>query len=416
MKHAPNRHPAAHVEPELSEARVERMWHAISAQLDASGQGSARGHEPATRRRLRPSLTLALGLAGTCVAACAVWWSRATPTSPGPAPALVATTAQGEWVATAEEGRVLHFDDGSTLTLGPRTQLRTLAVSRDALRVRLERGGVSCATGGRSQVVVEVASAEVASAAMGAEPSPGATRFHVGLDIPGREGPTLTVGVTRGRVEVRHDGANATLGAGETWTRTHRAASSEPVMEEGQSADSPTEHASREATSRTFRARADIERGEGPRPGRPTREPARPRNATEEGSAESDGATQLFEEALRERLAHRPAEAARAYAAFGREHPTDPRAPLAAFELGRLRLYQLGDAQGALQALDQALGGGGGGFFAEDAAAARVEALSQLGDAARCRAARTRFLATYATSVHRQRVSAQCGASSGDRP
>ena len=89
-----------------------------------------------------------------------------------------------------------------------------------------------------------------------------------------------------------------------------------------------------------------------------------------------------------------------------REHPRDPRAGLAAFELGRLRMDRLGDMPGAVQALEQAVALAPGAELREDALARLVAASAAAHDHAVCTRARARYLTEYPSGVHHRTVSA----------
>ena len=88
------------------------------------------------------------------------------------------------------------------------------------------------------------------------------------------------------------------------------------------------------------------------------------------------------------------------------QHPRDPRAGLAAFELGRLRMDRLGDMPGAVVALQQAVALAPGAELREDALARLVAASAAAHDRAGCARARTRYLTEYPTGVHHRTVSA----------
>jgi transmembrane sensor len=113
------------------------------------------------------------------------------------------------------------------------------------------------------------------------------------------------------------------------------------------------------------------------------------------------------------------AEAARASKRFQDEavalntlrlrHRSDPRAALAAFELGRLRQDTLHDSVGAAAAFADAIALAPNGPFREDAEARRVEALDSGGRREACIEAKEAFLARYPGGIHRQRVSVMCG-------
>jgi TolA-binding protein len=120
-------------------------------------------------------------------------------------------------------------------------------------------------------------------------------------------------------------------------------------------------------------------------------------------------ARDLFDEAQRARAEGRSLDAARAFDRLRRGFPRDPRAALSAFELGRLRLDVLGDAQGAEEALRDAMALGPQSPFREDAEARRVEALARMGDHGGCSAARSAYLARWPNGTYRRAVEAGCG-------
>jgi transmembrane sensor len=115
----------------------------------------------------------------------------------------------------------------------------------------------------------------------------------------------------------------------------------------------------------------------------------------------------LLESAKRARLAGRPRDAAIALDTLRRRYRSDPRAALAAFELGRLRLDNLGDAPGAVEALNDAIVLAPQGSFREDAEARRVDALDAEG-APGCAEARDAYLVRYPKGIHATMVAARC--------
>jgi transmembrane sensor len=80
------------------------------------------------------------------------------------------------------------------------------------------------------------------------------------------------------------------------------------------------------------------------------------------------------------RLSHHPAEAIDPLRAVVRDHATDPRAPLAAFTLGRVLLEELGRPAEAAAAFADAVRLAPTGPMTEDAIAREVEALSRAGE------------------------------------
>lgn len=126
-------------------------------------------------------------------------------------------------------------------------------------------------------------------------------------------------------------------------------------------------------------------------------------------AAAGPSARELFEKAGESRRAGDAAGAARAYEELLKLHPSDGRASLSAFELGRLRMDRLGDRAGAIVALERALASNLGPSFREDALARLVSAQAAQGNYAACGRARDRYLASYPAGVHAAAVATRCG-------
>ena len=211
------------------------------------------------------------------------------------------------------------------------------------------------------------------------------TRFSVANE-EAEGGTRVEVRVERGAVEVRGAGPDAEVvrvEAGHSWSQvTKTEALGEPEPE----------------TALEVEADATRRRGAG----REEHTPARARRIRLPATR-----AQLFEQA-REPMARRQdgGRAARTYQALLASHPRDPRAGLAAFELGRLRMDRLDDMPGAVQALEQAVALAPGAELREDALARLVAAAAAAHDHARCARARTRYLTEYPAGVHHRTVSA----------
>jgi transmembrane sensor len=95
------------------------------------------------------------------------------------------------------------------------------------------------------------------------------------------------------------------------------------------------------------------------------------------------------------RLAGHPDEGALALRRLLRDHRTDPRAPLAAFTLGRMLLMELGRPREAAAAFAQVRQLSPRGPFAEDALAREVEAWSQAGQSDLARERAQEYLQIY---------------------
>ena len=243
----------------------------------------------------------------------------------------------------------------------------------------LARGRIACDVThreGRSFVV----------AAGGVEVRVVGTRFSVANE-EAEGGTRVEVRVERGAVEVRGAGPDAEVvrvEAGHSWSQVTK-------------------------TGGARRAGGgDGARGARPRPTRPTprRRPRRHTPSARAAHPAAGDARELFEQARDQWRAGRMADAARTYQALLTSHPRDPRAGLAAFELGRLRMDRLDDMPGAVQALEQAVALAPGAELREDALARLVAASAAAHDRARCARARTRYLTEYPTGVHHRTVSA----------
>jgi transmembrane sensor len=127
--------------------------------------------------------------------------------------------------------------------------------------------------------------------------------------------------------------------------------------------------------------------------------PRAPRGRTASAAApgvdKREAAADLLLAADRARLAGHPDEGAQLLRELLREHADDPRAPLAAFTLGRLLLMEQGRPAEAAAAFAQARRLAPTGPFAEDSLARQVEALSRAGLAAEARARAEEYQRLY---------------------
>ncbi|RMH43648.1 MAG: hypothetical protein D6689_04690 [Deltaproteobacteria bacterium] len=103
----------------------------------------------------------------------------------------------------------------------------------------------------------------------------------------------------------------------------------------------------------------------------------------------------LLREADRARAGRRSRAAVDPLAAVVRDYPRDPRAPLAAFTLGRVWLDELGDPREAAHAFARARALAPDGPLAEDALAREAEAWARAGEAARARDRARDYLRRY---------------------
>jgi hypothetical protein len=293
----------------------------------------------------------ALAAVATLAVALIVHFSRshAAPLAFG----LEGTTIESDGAET------MTLADGTRLGIGAHTHADFRAARPDLVRIALDRGemdfDVTHVEGRAFEVVCGPRTVKVIG-----------THFRVLAD-----GPRFSVSVERGRVRVDAPDGAVELGPGESFARGFDAA---PII----------------ASSV-------------PEPLLPTPVPSTAPSPVHTVESASD----VFARAQSARLAGRTAEAARAYDELRLHHRSDARAGLAAFELGRIRLDDLGDPAGAAEAFQDAVTLSPSASYREDAEARRVEALDATGDKS-CVAARDAYLARYAQGVFRASVSKRC--------
>ncbi len=337
--------PSDAIVTDVSDARVARLWSNVSERLNP---------------RRRWPYWLAAGAAATAAALVLVLMRPSAPAErAGP------VVGVHETVAAEQQQRRVVLSDGSALELEPRTQVFVAKHEPTALELDLKNGAVTCDVAhvaGR-QFVVRAGLVKVIAVG---------TRFSVSS-----HGGPVAVAVQQGVVEIHSGGRSERLAAGQRWTSGEPAAvaSSAPAV-------SPP-------------ARA---------PG-----PALPNgSSTPAESPEVADARKLFETANHARRAGDMRAAATAYESLLRRFPSDGRATLAAFELGRLRMDHLGDTAGAISALNRAASAGGGSVR-EDAMARLVRAYAATGARDRCLRARERYERSYPEGHHGAEVRAACG-------
>lgn len=280
---------------------------------------------------------------------------------------LFAGGDHAEPVARVEPGEApssrFALPDGSTIVADADADVELLTKQRDLVRIALHDGTATFDVTRDEQRRFVVVAGDVEVRVLG-------TRFSVT-----HTAAEVSVAVTRGLVEVAIGDDVRRLAAGERWSRSSEddeLATAEPSERRG-----------------AKRARRRAPRAE------PAAEPA--------PTAADD-----FEAAVALRRDGSAPEAARAFAAFLAEHPSDGRAPLAAFELGRLRMDVLGDRAGAVTALERAVRTTPSAPFRQDALARLVQLYDDLGRTAQCARARDQYLDAYPTGPHAAGVRGRC--------
>ena len=351
---------ARKLEPDLSPERLERSWSRVRARVDRARADAA------GPRRLRT----AVGIVGLFAVAAAALFMLSTPAeAPAGAPRwTLAPDARVEAPIAAVEALLA---DGSTLFLDRGASLRGVAADAHEVAIEVKTGRATFDVARDPQREFRVEAGDVRVIVVG-------TRFSV-QRVDGR----VSVEVERGRVEVHRGADLVVLGPTERWEGAEQI---------------PDDVSPAEVTP-------EVERAAAPRA------PARPATGDGEPSTDIepvDAARALFDAARAARREGRSESAATLFAELVDQHPRDAHAPLAAFELGRLRLDVLHDAPGAVDALERSLALSPGASFRQDALARLVSAYDRAGRGSECRESRDRYLREYPDGVHALEVGSLC--------
>jgi hypothetical protein len=374
---------ARYLAPPLSEGRADRVWAGIAA----------RRAPRASRAHTKPRARFALVALAACLPAIVAFfvgsrWRR-----------LPEQVAAGVTIGSEAESRTLRMPYGSEIELSPRARVTLVRAEASEERIVLEHGAASFRVvhNPSHRFVVVVGAVQVVDIG---------TVFRVERE---EGGGTVRVSVTSGDVEVRSDdGPPRPLHAGESLITSEDAgragsfaqpggpsessgAGVEPPASAVSASVAPRETPSVEGSSSATRA---VPPDVTPSARHPTTAPVSP--------ADSAGPTakSLLAEGMAARQAGNARAAAQAFDTLRTRFPRDPRAPLAALELGRIRMDQLGDPRGALEALQ--------GVAGEDAEARVVILLDRLGEVGRCHTAKDAFISRYPASIHLSSIRARC--------
>jgi TolA-binding protein len=340
---------------DVSEARVARIWSAVSPRLN--------------HRRRWPWFV------GAGVAACAAALVIFVVRPDRPANPEQAVSARAPVVAT-DQPREVVLGDGSEIKLLPRTQVVVAKEERQALELDLEHGVVHCEVEhvpGRRFVV---RAGEVSVLAVG-------TQFSVTRH--GARARGVSVDVQQGVVEVHAGGKVERLVAGQHWESPPAAPAEAARAAEPAAPPSVARHNPEQSTAPASSGTDELPE-----------------------ASEREDARKMFETANQARRAGDMRAAASGYEALLRRYPKDGRATVAALELGRLRMDHLGDHAGAISPLNRAARSGGGSVR-EDAMARLVRAYAATGSLERCLRARENYERSYPEGHHRAEVRAACG-------
>lgn len=341
--------PSRYVQPDVSEARVARLWGNVAERL---GQ-----RRPARR------YGVALGALGAVAAAAAIWVAVGRGQAELPPSAFEQATFE-----TRSDTSQVALKDGSQIELASETRVEVVESEKHSMRLSLRRGRVTCDVAKNEQRSFVVVAGNVQVRVVG-------TKFTVSTTDM-QHGQRVEVNVERGVVEVKGArGGPVRLSAGQT-----------------------------------FREDPEPPAGLVPPPLPPPQvtPPTTSAAPPPAPSASAASAKDLLDQANWARRMGQNREAAAAYEALLKRFPSDGRAGLAAFELGRLRMDALKDLAGAAQALERAVALAPGSAFREDALARLTLAYAGLGRTADCAKAKSRYLKSYPDGVHKDAVSARC--------
>jgi tetratricopeptide (TPR) repeat protein len=281
----------------------------------------------------------------------------------------------------------MALPDGIRLDLGRHSRVGITKLTAEEIRVALGLGYARFDVDRRPPrtFVVDVEDVEVRVVG---------TRFQVErVEGDDREGARVEVSVQRGVVEVRSRREGGEL---------HR-------LTAGQRFSTPLDPFAEDAVAAPAEAARSAAEGAGGVAGED--------GAARPARVARDRARLLFERAQERWRAGRMGDAAAYYEEVLARHPNDPRAGLAALELGRIRMDHLDDLPGAVVSLERAVRLAPSAPFHEDALARLAQANARLGRASECRRARDAYLARYPEGIHAAAVSGACdrGGGSGRR-
>jgi len=325
-----------HVDPCLSDRDVERL---VAAAL---------------RQRQRRAMTLRAVLAAGAAVSLALAGGLIFRRAVRRAPLEVAAASATGQAPLAQ--RILRLSDGSTaVALDPETEIELVDEHPDRVGLSLVRGRGRFEVTPRPTRTFQVRAGDVTVTVVG-------TVFTVE-----RVADRVGVGVQRGTVRVDWAAGSALVRAGQSgWYP--------PLVTTASVDGSPGT----------------------PKTAHPPRAPrGKAASRASAGADEGGAAADLLLAADRARLAGHAEEGADVLRKLLREHADDPRAPLAAFTLGRLLLMELARPAEAAASFAQARRLSPNGAFAEDALAREVEALNKAGLAAEARARAEEYQRVY---------------------
>lgn len=333
-------------EPELGDAAMDAAW-----------QSARRG---LARRRVRRTVTRA-GLAAALVIAGAL--ALRAPTRDAD------VTLAGTTLTATQLPLESRLSDGSVVTLAAQSMLRVVTDEPRLMRVELEQGRGTFEVAKNPERVFAVQAGNVEVRVVG-------TRFSVDVQAGG-----VLVAVERGTVDVASGVLLRRMTAGESiFVDAARAETPQPVE---------SESAEREAEPVAVKPPAPVKK-------------------KVIAQKETQSPALLLDEASALRREGKFGEAASAWERFLTTYPHETQAMRIAYELGRVRMDRLHDADGAAAMFERVLAESKDASLAEDALARLVRLADSQHQAQRCRELRARYSEKYPQGTYRDTVSALC--------
>ncbi len=357
--------------PSLSNEHVHELW------LQAATRMNRKKRQARQRRMLLGVAAVALTVVGVGAAV------RAFQRNVQPSALL---QRQGEQIPGP---RIVTFSDNSTAELEPKTSVR---VEHDAINeVRVTMAG------GRARFSVTKNKARAFHVmTRGVDVRVVGTRFVV-EDL----GDGVLVSVDEGTVEVRAGDELRRLTAGQSWrgnadpaplTENTPSVDSEPIeFESGEEPEVKAVRASNKTPARSAKKR-------------PVASTALPATT----KIDPPTADALFNAGIEARRTGHAVTAKAAWRRFLAEFPSDARAGLASFELGRIEMDVNHNFAASLPAIQMALELAPDATFAEDALARLVQLYDAHQNAAACKVAKARYLSRYPRGTYAMSLVSLC--------
>jgi len=341
---------------------------------DAHAERVERAMRQRRRRRITARVALGVAAAGCLAAALAGY--------PG---ALLAPPGADTTVRLADGSTVVPLSPESVVTRAP------AAAGRNDVTFELARGGARFTVVHDASRTFRVVAGPVVVEDLG-------TVFTVE-----RTGAQVEVAVSQGAVRVQWEGGSAEVREGQRGVFPQPSAAplapEPPPAEPGDAPRAPLKAARPPNAASSWRSLAQS--GSFDEAWQAMHKPgaAPVRSQPEELMLAADVA----------RLSGHPAEALAPLRRLLAEHRADPRAPLAAFTLGRVLLEELGRPREAGDAFVQAQALDPDGALVEDASSREVECWSRAGDPVRARAAAERYLQRFPNGARAKAVRRHAG-------